>query len=273
MKKTELVTPFGAKATIYHQGAHVSSWIPSAVHGEQLFVAERSEFALGRPIRGGVPVCFPQFSGFGSGIKHGFARIVEWQLASVNATQTEAVFRLEANEETRSYWPHAFELLLTITLAPEQLRLALTVKNSGGAEFSFSGALHTYFATQCFTQVQLADFSGVTYWDNGTPLSDKKIYGERSLKLMGALDRVYFDAPDTLTFVEGGKILTISKEGFTDVVVWNPGAEGAKTMADMGDEEFDAMLCVEAAIVDKPVVLAAGASWIGAQIIRVGAAV
>jgi glucose-6-phosphate 1-epimerase len=247
----------------------VSSWIPSEALGEQLFVAQQSEFAAGRPIRGGVPVCCPQFASFGSGVKHGFARLVEWQLASVSDDQAEAVFRLTATDETRSHWPHAFELLFTVILKPEQLLMTLTVNNCGDEDFSFSGALHTYFATHCFTDVQLTDFTGATYWDNGTPLSDKKVYVDGPLQLVGAFDRVYFDAPDQLQFVEGGKELAIAKQGFTDVVVWNPGAEGVKNMVDMGDDEFHSMLCVEAAIVDKPVTLAAGASWQGVQSISV----
>lgn len=269
MKKTELVTPFGAKATIYHQGAHVSSWIPSQALGEQLFVARQSEFTIGRPIRGGVPVCFPQFAGFGSGPKHGFARSVEWDLVSVSDDQSEAVFGLQANDETRVLWPFEFKLLLTVTLTPNQLSVALTVNNCDAQAFDFSGALHTYFATANFTQVRLSDFAGVSHWNNGSPLTQRHTAQEGVLQLDGHLDRVYFDAPDLLTFVDGAKSLTIAKQGFTDVVVWNPGAELVKGMADMGDDEFVGMLCVEAAVVDRPVVLATGASWRGAQIMTI----
>ena len=269
MQKTELATPFGAKATIYHQGAHVTSWIPSEALGEQMFVAKQSEFSAGKAIRGGVPVCFPQFAAFGSGVKHGFARNIDWQVKSISGDQTEAVFCLADNEKTRELWPHKFELLLTVTLEPTKLVMALTVNNTDDKAFEFSGALHTYFAVSQYTDVQVSDLSGITYWDNGTELNDKKRATQSALSLDGALDRVYFDAPDALVLDDGALSKKITKQGFTDVVVWNPGPEGAKGLKDMGDNEYHGMLCVEAAIVDKPVQLAKGATWSGIQAIEV----
>jgi glucose-6-phosphate 1-epimerase len=49
--------------------------------------------------------------------------------------------------------------------------------------------------------------------------------------------------------------------------VWNPGAEAAKKLDDMADEEYQKMLCVEAAIVDKPVTLTPGETWSGSQVL------
>ena len=141
MQKTELLTPFGARATIYHQGAHVTSWVPSESLGEQLFLAQQSEFAAGKAIRGGVPVCFPQFAAFGNGIKHGFARNVEWQLVSVTADQTEVVFVLADSPQTRELWPHAFNLLLRVTVEPMKLIIRLKVVNCGDELFEFGGHL------------------------------------------------------------------------------------------------------------------------------------
>lgn len=269
MKKTELITPFGAKATIYHQGAHITSWIPSEALGEQMFVAQQSEFSAGKVIRGGVPVCFPQFAAFGPGAKHGFARNMDWQVKIISDDHTRVVFSLVDNAQTRDLWPHEFELLLTVTLEPSKLVMALTVNNTGDSAFDFSGALHTYFAVSQYTNVQVSDFSGITYWDNGTDLSVREKAKDGVLSLDGALDRVYFDAPNTLILDDGTLIKEISKQGFTDVVVWNPGPEGAKGLKDMGDDEFHSMLCIEAAIVDKPIQLAAGEFWSGIQAVEV----
>lgn len=269
MKKTELVTPFGAKATIYHQGAHVTSWIPSEALGEQLFVAEQSHYAEGVAIRGGVPVCFPQFAAFGTGVKHGFARNMQWTLREVNTEQTLAVFELKDTAQTRVLWPHAFKLTLSVALTPDSLSLSLQVENTGESEFVFSGALHTYFAATDYRQTKVTGLGQATYWDNGTDLSEKYTDNQATLQLTGALDRVYFDAADQLEFMDGKVTKQIAKSGFTDVVVWNPGPEGAKGLKDMGDEEYSNMLCIEAAIVDKPIPLMAGESWKGAQVISV----
>jgi glucose-6-phosphate 1-epimerase len=37
----------------------------------------------------------------------------------------------------------------------------------------------------------------------------------------------------------------------------------------MGDEEFSRMLCVEAAVVDKPITLLPGEHWAGTQALEV----
>lgn len=269
MKKTVLNSPFGATATIYHQGAHVTSWVPATELGEQIFVAEQSEFTEGTAIRGGVPICFPQFGAFGEGVKHGFARNVEWQLSHVNHAQAQAVFTLPSNDQTRALWPHDFELTLTVCLMPNKLTMTLGVKNTSEQSFDFGCALHTYFAVSDFTAVNVQALNGITYWDNGTALSDKKIDDTNALHFTGAIDRVYFDAPNDLDLTDGTKLSHITKSGFSDAVIWNPGPEGAKGLKDMGDNEYPNMLCIEAAIVDKPKTLQAGESWQGVQAIEI----
>ncbi len=61
----ELIAPDGARAVLALHGAHVLSWIPAG-GTEQLYLSPQSEFSLGQAIRGGVPVCFPQFATRGS---------------------------------------------------------------------------------------------------------------------------------------------------------------------------------------------------------------
>jgi len=68
----------GAQAGIYLHGAHVAAW--TAPDGrEQLFMSDRAAYTDREALRGGVPVAFPQFSGFGPLINHGFARISTWE--------------------------------------------------------------------------------------------------------------------------------------------------------------------------------------------------
>src|SRR5215813_8981780 len=54
------VTVPSAEAHVYLHGAHVTHYRP-ADHHALLFLSERSHFAEGRAIRGGVPVIFPWF--------------------------------------------------------------------------------------------------------------------------------------------------------------------------------------------------------------------
>jgi hypothetical protein len=79
---TTLLPPDGARAEIYPHGTHVTSWVPAG-GSERLFLSPASEFRPGAPIRGGVPVVFPQFSGLGSLPKHGFVRLLSWEMTLV----------------------------------------------------------------------------------------------------------------------------------------------------------------------------------------------
>ena len=62
-------------AEIYLHGAHVTGF---QKNGEPplLFHEPVSQFAAGRPIRGGVPICFPWFGPREGEPAHGFARIL-----------------------------------------------------------------------------------------------------------------------------------------------------------------------------------------------------
>ena len=75
----QLTAPDGASATIALHGGHVLSWKPTG-GAEQLYLSPRSEYVPGKAIRGGVPVCFPQFAERGPLPKHGFARTLPWEL-------------------------------------------------------------------------------------------------------------------------------------------------------------------------------------------------
>ncbi len=53
---------------------------------------------------------------------------------------------LTDSEYTRGIWDHAFKLVYFVTLQRDKLRATLRVINTGDKPFSFTGALHTYFA-------------------------------------------------------------------------------------------------------------------------------
>lgn len=45
--------------------------------------------------------------------------------------------------------------------------------------------------------------------------------------------------------------------------VWNPWEKKSKSMSDFGDEEYKQMLCVDGAVIEKPVNLKPGEEWTG----------
>jgi glucose-6-phosphate 1-epimerase len=85
------------------------------------------------------------------------------------------------------------------------------------------------------------------------------------LSIDGHIDRVYYATPDVIELREPDRTLRIEKRGFPDTVVWNPGAQGTRTRADFADGDEVRMVCVEAAVVRPPVLLASGEQWVGTQ--------
>jgi len=238
MNEVRISTPEGAEATISLFGAHLMSW-KTADGKQRLFLSQRSALDGSAAVRGGVPVIFPQFSTRGDGLRHGFARTATWRLAE--QANDWAEFALAQTDLPRNHfqsWPRAFELRLRFALHGDVLEMRYTVRNTGPQDFSWAGALHTYFA--------VTEFTGATV--DGMPFT-------------GALDDIRPATPQ-LRLDTGAGVLQLEQQGFSEWVVWNPGAEGAAAIADMEDSEYRRFVCIEPARVDKQV-LAAGAEWTG----------
>ena len=73
---------------------------------------------------------------------------------------------------------------------------------------------------------------------------------------------MYDGVAPRLALVDGGVVLTLRQEGFTDAVVWNPGAEDAAALADMADGEYRRFVCIEPALLEGPT-LQPGERWQG----------
>ena len=256
----------GASAIATLQGAHLVSWTPAS--GEEcLFVSERSPFAAGRPIRGGIPVVFPQFADRGPLAQHGFARNREWRFIGAFERDhgLEARFALESSHDTMAMWPSPFRLELAATIGGTRLDVHLQVENTGGAPIGFMAALHTYLRVADASRIRLSGLQGVRFVERGS--TEAKIEEREIVTAAEPIDRIYFAAPRATRLEDGERILRIAQRNFTDTVVWNPGRERTTQMADMAPDGFARMLCVEAAAIEPPVVLAPGAAWRASQTI------
>lgn len=266
LPKLELVAGDGARAEVYLHGAHVTSWTPAG-GGERLFLSARSRFGPGEAIRGGIPVCFPQFAGQGPLPNHGFARISVWELVHARRTDAgaaQALLRLADSPATRAHWPHPFALDLTVTATGRTLELALAVINPGTKAFEFTGALHTYLRVGDVRRAVVHGLRKVRYRDKvlGT---DGNLEATPALAIDREIDRVYHAAPAGLTAAEPGRTTAIRATGFPDTVVWNPGPERGATLGDLETDGYLRMLCVEAAVSRSPAIVAPGAHWTGTQ--------
>ena len=262
-----LTAPDGAFARVYLDGAHVTSWTPARSTVDRLFVSREAQYGPGCSIRGGIPVCFPQFGAFGPIGHHGFARLSRWSVVRQDESDDGArlVLRLTDSESSRAAWPFAFEADLSVHVAAATLTVQLTVTNTDAQPLSFTAALHPYFAVEDALATTVSGLRGCRYRDalrNGGEFDEA---GDQ-LPIDGHINRVYFATADVIEMREPNRTLRIEKRGFPETVVWNPGAEGTRTRADFADGEERHMVCVEAAVVRPPVLLASGDQWVGMQL-------
>lgn len=260
---TELQLPCGDRLVVAHHGAHVLSWVSGG--RERLYLSPQSVMDGHAAIRGGIPVCFPQFNQRGDLPKHGFARNVSWapKPAKLEADRAHLALSLGDSAATRQWWDQRFEALLLIELTPGALQVELVVRNTDSKPLLFTGALHSYFAVSDVAQARLLGLGGSAEWN---AVTDGHGTAAPELRFVGEFDRVYSAAPAGYELLDGPHALSIEQDmDWTQTVVWNPGAAKCASLSDMPADGWQHMLCVEAAQVYEPICIAAGDFWQGAQ--------
>jgi glucose-6-phosphate 1-epimerase len=259
-----LTLPCGDTVLVALQGAHVLSWVSQG--RERLYLSPNNLWDGKSAIRGGVPVCFPQFNQRGTLPKHGFARNMNWTVGEAVASGDAAHidFTLSTNPDTLAIWQQAFVAVLRVALGPGQLTLTLTVNNTEAKnELHFTGALHTYFAVDDIDLTELRGLGGRPEWD---AVADVHGLADEALYFDGEFDRVYDASANPLHLQDGTSTLQIEQSpSWANSVVWNPGEGKCAALADMPAQGFARMLCVEAAQVFDPISIPAGGQWVGWQ--------
>ena len=259
----------GASAVVSLLGGQVLSWVPPG-EKEQLFVSERAVFDGSRPIRGGVPVCFPQFAGLGGLPKHGLVRTRPWDVSDQSQHGGCTLVSLACGDDatSRTQWPHAFRAEVTVAIEGERLDIELSVTNPGETSFAFTGALHTYLRVAEVEEISLEGLYGLDYRD---ALKADAVVRETapSLHVDRDVDRVYHDCARPLLLRDSERTLGINAEGFPDVVVWNPWEGCEARFPDLAPKDFRRLLCVEAAVAQQPQTVAPGEEWWGRQTVVV----
>lgn len=249
----------GAVLAVRPHGGHVTRWRPAG--GEDLlWVSRDARCGPGTAIRGGVPVCWPQFAGRGDLPKHGFARDRTWRLVATGRDgdgAARAELSLVDDAATRALWPHSFELRLVATAAGDSLTITLTVRNTGDEPWAFTGALHAYLVTESVTQTRVDGVGGATAEDNAAR-GARRVLDQGPLALDRPVDLAVRDVPgEVAAALPDGSRIALHRDGLPDVVVWNPGPDAPGDVHPGGWSEF---LCVEPAVLD-PVTVAPGEDW------------
>jgi glucose-6-phosphate 1-epimerase len=247
MQKVRVTTP-GAAGEIYLHGAHLTSWKPAG-REEVLFLSALSQWELGRAIRGGVPICFPWFGGKADDPKapaHGFVRTKAWRIESIAQAGdgvTVSMFT-ESDDDTKRWWPADFRLSYRVTFASE-LRLELVVTNTGKTSLRFEEALHAYHRVGNILDTRVSGLDTVQYIDK-TDSNRKKIqHGE--IAIVSETDRIYLNTIDAIKLEDPvlRRRTHVAKENSRTTVVWNPGAQKARSLSDFADDEWIQMICIE----------------------------
>lgn len=257
----------GSTAEVYLHGAHLTSWT-TADGTEQLYLSEQAVFDGYAPIRGGVPVIFPQFAAEGALPKHGFARTMPWTIVDApSGTSGEVTLELRDSHETRAVWDMAFVARLHVRLAGGGIALDLVVRNTGTAAMHFTAALHSYLATPGEGSPVVRGLAGCSFREAGDGPGSRRLQ-RGDLAIDGEINRVYFGVPEELIVDLPDRALQLRSSGLPDLVVWNPGAAGAAGLPDMPAVDASRMLCLEPAAIDPGIDLPPGGEWRGIHQLR-----
>ena len=280
----ELSLPEGDKVLVALHGAQVVSWT-TADGRERLYLSPDAVFDGVQPIRGGVPLCFPQFNQrvlAGEVLaKHGFGRTQTWALQDLTTTvapgapSAQATLVLHSHTNTLALWRHAFTAKLTVRLQSGCLHIEFDLENTDTASWPFALALHTYLQVDGIDCCTLQGLERHAFWDAVVHLEAPdvvSIQADSALSFSGEIDRVYDNVCEPLMLQNAGGTVQLSQSAsLPDVVVWNPGATRCAAIADMPAGGYQHMLCVEAACINTPVMLQPGQHWCGWQQLAVPA--
>ena len=241
-----------AHATVSTYSGQLLSYRPKDRQEDLLFVSDKAYYEAGKAIKGGIPVCWPWFGPDPENRgrpAHGFVRNRQWQVSgseSLADGSTKIILSITGSEATRALWPHPFRLDIEITVG-DTLRVELVTHNTGNDSITISQALHSYFRVGDITSVSVRGLDGINYIDKANDSAHKTQAGP--LTISSEVDRIYTDTSGDLIIDDASleRKIAIESSGCSTAVVWNPWVEIAASMADLDDDDYLQMLCVETA--------------------------
>lgn len=231
--------------SIHPTTAHITSWIPSNF-SEVLYLSPLSKTPPEKAIRGGVPICWPNFAAADGLPFHGFARINQWQLIEDITQDKVNIKNFELPTETiESSWDDKAKLTFKVTSKEQKLEMTLTTTNLDEKPITITEALHTYIKVGDVRSVEITGQEGDEYYDK---VADQNKVQKGPINFTKETDRIY-QTSDSSTLIDPtlGRKLVISKSGASSTVIWNPWQDNAIEMTDFPDDDYLHMCCIEAA--------------------------
>lgn len=243
-------------ARVALHGAHVMSWKP-VDEEEVLYLSPEAVFREGKPIRGGIPVCWPWFNKHPADPdqpSHGLVRGRFWEL--LDAFEDSSVVTLRFGIQV-GIW----NAEVTVK-AGEELDVVLESKNVSEVPILVSGALHPYLVVSDIGQVRVVGLDGCAYLDTVGEPEMRKQKGD--VTFGGEVDRIYESSSSILLVDDlSGRTILIEKSGSPSTVIWNPWVEKAAALGDLPDDDYRCFCCIEAAIAnDRAEIVMPGGSHV-----------
>ncbi len=234
-----------ACATIAIQGAHLFEYTPEG-KANLIFISSEETFETSKPIRGGIPVCWPWFGphkDIPSAPGHGFSRTEDWayEVISDTDTRTDIKFTYSTSGDRETFpYRATVELLFSIG---ETLIASLTTTNTDDKPFSLNQALHTYFACENIDDVRVNGFGGQRFVDK---LSTETFDLSEGFFFDKEVDGIVLDRGQPVSFTGlGHEDVHMTRKGSNSAVLWNPWIDKAKAIGDLADLDYKKMFCVE----------------------------
>lgn len=248
-----------AQGEFYLQGGHVTGFQPKG-HNPILWMSQESYFESGKPIRGGIPICFPWFGPHPTNPSepgHGRARLAPWTVqATARTDKNEVLVQLGLSLDS-------FDLVYRIVFG-SSLKLELTTRLNPSEKkpVRFEEALHTYLTIGDIRKISITGLESSAYIDKVASLSRRDATQE-AIRFESETDRIYQNTTSTCWLHDPvlSRTIAVRKGGSQSTVVWNPWIAKSARMPDFGDHEWPSMVCVESANVgDHSVELRPGES-------------
>ena len=170
-----------------------------------------------------------------------------WQLESIVENKDGVAVSMfsESDDQTRRWWPAEFRVEHRVLFGSE-LSLELVCNNTGTVPMRFEEALHTYNRVADVQDARLKGLDTACFLDNTDSNKEKTQSGD--VAIASPTDSAYVNTPNAVDLIDPTmrRRIRLRKINSLTTVVWNPWAEAAAKMRDLGDGEWRQFLCVEA---------------------------
>jgi len=253
------------KAEIALFGAHLLSFVPNSDGKDRLWLSETAIFDKSKPIRGGVPICWPWFASLYPELKasensklpaHGFVRNQDWRVIAIEESPEATTITLSPTQLGLYGFSEKLLTCVEVTFS-EKCSIKLITKNTSDQPVKITAALHTYFNITDIHQTKIIGVGG-RYIDK---TKENGVFEQALPYLINSeTDKTHLQDEDNqfkfIQVISQLDTISIEQHGHDSVVIWNPWQEKSTAMADMQDNDYLNMLCIEASVTQGSVLAA-----------------